>query len=159
MLLKYFIPTLTTPIFSLFIPFKPSLTPKEKRLHFSGFCHKSHMGTIKTILFSFFFAGIFISRPTTARFIHLSGKTEMKFYVSGPPSSSIASIYSSSSLVPSPSPVAENSESGGQAVHAENHHHSSIAGGGVIIGGLLTTVFATVYCYIRVTRKRDGEKY
>ncbi|XP_055823588.1 uncharacterized protein LOC129892073 [Solanum dulcamara] len=39
------------------------------------------------------------------------------------------------------------------------HHHSdkSVAGGGVIIGGLVTALFATVYCYIRVTRKRsDG---
>ncbi|XP_060189909.1 uncharacterized protein LOC132618942 [Lycium barbarum] len=39
------------------------------------------------------------------------------------------------------------------------HHHSdkSVAGGGVIIGGLVTAIFAAVYCYIRVTRKRDGE--
>lgn len=36
-------------------------------------------------------------------------------------------------------------------------HHSSdksVAGGGVIIGGLVTAIFAAVYCYIRVTRKR-----
>ncbi|KAF3650247.1 putative xyloglucan endotransglucosylase/hydrolase protein 9 [Capsicum annuum] len=39
------------------------------------------------------------------------------------------------------------------------HHHSdkSVAGGGVIIGGLVTAIFAAVYCYIRVTRKRDGD--
>ncbi|TMW81816.1 hypothetical protein EJD97_007747, partial [Solanum chilense] len=37
------------------------------------------------------------------------------------------------------------------------HHHSdkSVAGGGVIIGGLVTAIFATVYCYIRVTRKKS----
>lgn len=37
-------------------------------------------------------------------------------------------------------------------------HHSdkSVAGGGVIIGGLVTAIFAAVFCYIRVTRKRDG---
>nr|KYP50322.1 hypothetical protein KK1_027897 [Cajanus cajan] len=36
-------------------------------------------------------------------------------------------------------------------------HHStdkSVAGGGVIIGGLVTAIFAAVFCYIRVTRKR-----
>lgn len=31
----------------------------------------------------------------------------------------------------------------------------SVAGGGVIIGGLVTAIFAAVFCYIRVTRKRD----
>ncbi|KAJ7948217.1 putative Transmembrane protein [Quillaja saponaria] len=37
-------------------------------------------------------------------------------------------------------------------------HHSSdksVAGGGVIIGGLVTAIFAAVFCYIRVTRKRQ----
>ncbi|CAL0333902.1 unnamed protein product [Lupinus luteus] len=36
-------------------------------------------------------------------------------------------------------------------------HHSvdkSVAGGGVIIAGLVTAIFASVFCYIRVTRKR-----
>ncbi|KAF8409441.1 hypothetical protein HHK36_005517 [Tetracentron sinense] len=39
-------------------------------------------------------------------------------------------------------------------------HHSSgksVAGGGVIIGGLFTTIFAAVFCYIRVTRRRRGD--
>lgn len=39
-------------------------------------------------------------------------------------------------------------------------HHSpdkSVAGGGVIIGGLVTAIFAAVYCYIRVTRRRPAE--
>ncbi|CAJ1956408.1 unnamed protein product [Sphenostylis stenocarpa] len=39
-------------------------------------------------------------------------------------------------------------------------HHStdeSVAGGGVILGGLVTVTFAAVFCYIRVTRKRDSE--
>lgn len=37
------------------------------------------------------------------------------------------------------------------------HHYNdkSMAGGGVIIGGLVTAIFAAVFCYIRVTRKRD----
>ncbi|CAI9787590.1 unnamed protein product [Fraxinus pennsylvanica] len=45
----------------------------------------------------------------------------------------------------------------------EVHHSSdkSVAGGGVIIGGLVTAIFAAVYCYIRVTRRRkttiDGQ--
>lgn len=32
----------------------------------------------------------------------------------------------------------------------------SMAGGGVILGGLVTTIFAVVFCYIRVTRRRDA---
>lgn len=39
-------------------------------------------------------------------------------------------------------------------------HHStdkSVAGGGVIIGGLVTAIFAAVFSYIRVTRKRDRD--
>ncbi|KAJ1379748.1 hypothetical protein SESBI_46627 [Sesbania bispinosa] len=39
-------------------------------------------------------------------------------------------------------------------------HHStdkSVAGGGVIIGGLVTATFAAIFCYIRVTRKRDSD--
>jgi len=37
-------------------------------------------------------------------------------------------------------------------------HHStdkSVVGGGVIICGFVTAIFAAVFCYIRVTRKRD----
>ncbi|KAJ4824442.1 hypothetical protein Tsubulata_039809 [Turnera subulata] len=34
----------------------------------------------------------------------------------------------------------------------------SVAGGGVIIGGLATVIFATLFCYIRVTRKKPGDK-
>ena len=40
------------------------------------------------------------------------------------------------------------------------HHSSSdksVAGGGVIIGGLVTAIFAAVFCYIRVTRRKDGD--
>ncbi|KAL1560755.1 hypothetical protein AAHA92_10930 [Salvia divinorum] len=39
-------------------------------------------------------------------------------------------------------------------------HHSSdksVAGGGVIIGGLVTAIFAAVYCYIRVTRRKQTD--
>ncbi|KAF5200214.1 hypothetical protein FRX31_010196 [Thalictrum thalictroides] len=41
-----------------------------------------------------------------------------------------------------------------------DHHSSedeSIAGGGVIIGGLVTATFAAVFCYIRVTRKKNTQ--
>lgn len=39
------------------------------------------------------------------------------------------------------------------------HHSSSseMAGGGVIIGGLVSATFAVVFCYIRVTRKKDSD--
>lgn len=58
----------------------------------------------------------------------------------------------------SPSLAPEGSENDETGEQTEKHHHSSesVAGGGVIIGGLVTVTFAAVYCYIRVTRKRDG---
>ncbi|KAB1210096.1 hypothetical protein CJ030_MR6G011328 [Morella rubra] len=37
----------------------------------------------------------------------------------------------------------------------KHHADKSVAGGGVIIGGLVTAIFAAVFCYIRVTRRRD----
>ncbi|KAG2717131.1 hypothetical protein I3760_03G158900 [Carya illinoinensis] len=47
---------------------------------------------------------------------------------------------------------------GKQHESEKKHHHSDrsdMAGGGVIIGGLFTAIFAAVFCYIRVTRRRD----
>ncbi|KAG2712296.1 hypothetical protein I3843_04G110100 [Carya illinoinensis] len=37
----------------------------------------------------------------------------------------------------------------------KHHSDKSVAGGGVIIGGLVTVIFAAVFCYIRVTRRRN----
>ncbi|KAK7404939.1 hypothetical protein VNO78_06005 [Psophocarpus tetragonolobus] len=61
--------------------------------------------------------------------------------------------------------VADDEEKNGESKVAEapqirrlGKHHStdkSVAGGGVIIGGLVTAIFAAVFCYIRVTRRRD----
>ncbi|KAI3745061.1 hypothetical protein L1987_58162 [Smallanthus sonchifolius] len=116
------------------------------------------MGRIKILFCCFLFTGILFIRQTTARFIHLSSRTEIVSYVSDPPLLSAAE-YSSSSLVPAPSQVDEKGKIGDQEPHKESHHHDkSVAGGGVIIGGLVTVVFATLYCYIKVTRKRDGDK-
>uniref|UniRef100_M1DEI4 Transmembrane protein n=1 Tax=Solanum tuberosum TaxID=4113 RepID=M1DEI4_SOLTU len=40
------------------------------------------------------------------------------------------------------------------------HHHDSIDksiyGGGVILGGLATTFFVAIFCYIRVTRRKNN---
>lgn len=49
-------------------------------------------------------------------------------------------------------------EAAAAAAAATKHRSTdkSVAGGGVIIGGLVTAFFASVFCYIRVTRKRDG---
>lgn len=49
-------------------------------------------------------------------------------------------------------------EAAAAAAAATKHRSTdkSVAGGGVIIGGLVTAFFAAVFCYIRVTRKRDG---
>ncbi|KAI3515351.1 hypothetical protein L1887_14227 [Cichorium endivia] len=121
------------------------------------------MGTIKILLFCFLFAEILFFRPTTGRFLHLSVRTHTESYVSDPPLS--AAVDSSSSLAPALAPSREVEEidgSGGQEVHSEYHHHSDksdVAGGGVIIGGLVTAFFCTLYCYIRVTRRQDGEKH
>ncbi|KAJ1394454.1 hypothetical protein SESBI_34156 [Sesbania bispinosa] len=55
------------------------------------------------------------------------------------------------------SPKEEAAE--GPDIRRLGKHHStdkSVAGGGVIIGGLVTATFAAVFCYIRVTRKRDS---
>lgn len=52
----------------------------------------------------------------------------------------------------------ENAEAPANRRLGKHTHHSdkSVAGGGVIIGGLVTAIFAAVFCYIRVTRKKDG---
>lgn len=63
------------------------------------------------------------------------------------------------------SPAADDHDLGGAVAEAPamirrlGKHHStdkSVAGGGVIIGGLVTAIFAAVFCYIRVTRRKDN---
>ncbi|VFQ93806.1 unnamed protein product [Cuscuta campestris] len=69
------------------------------------------------------------------------------------------------SIADPPLPGGPGSESGEEEAEAPEsvatHHHSdkSVAGGEVIIGGLVTALFAAVYCYIRVTRRRvEGDQ-
>nr|KYP44307.1 hypothetical protein KK1_034220 [Cajanus cajan] len=53
-------------------------------------------------------------------------------------------------------------EAEGPDIRRLGKHHStdkSVAGGGVILGGLVTVTFAAVFCYIRVTRKRDADDH
>ncbi|EXB58581.1 hypothetical protein L484_008734 [Morus notabilis] len=52
----------------------------------------------------------------------------------------------------------DENEAEAPAIRRLGKHHSdkSMAGGGVIIGGLVTAIFAAVFCYIRVTRKRNS---
>ncbi|CAH9116479.1 unnamed protein product [Cuscuta europaea] len=46
-----------------------------------------------------------------------------------------------------------------ESLTAHHHYSKSVAGGEVIIGGLVTALFAAVYCYIRVTRRRvEGDQ-
>ncbi|GMN27095.1 hypothetical protein TIFTF001_047860 [Ficus carica] len=54
--------------------------------------------------------------------------------------------------------VMPEAEAPAPAIRRLGKHHSdkSVAGGGVIIGGLVTAIFAAVFCYIRVTRKRNS---
>ncbi|QCD87882.1 hypothetical protein DEO72_LG3g2422 [Vigna unguiculata] len=56
-----------------------------------------------------------------------------------------------------PSPEENKSAEAPQIRRLGKHHSTdkSVAGGGVIIGGLVTAIFAAVFCYIRVTRRRD----
>ncbi|KAB2613440.1 hypothetical protein D8674_035756 [Pyrus ussuriensis x Pyrus communis] len=73
----------------------------------------------------------------------------------------------SASIAAEPSSDSESMEEGvvaeapslrrlGPAEKSEKKADKSVAGGGIIIGGLVTTIFAAVFCYIRVTRKRGG---
>ncbi|KAF3443771.1 hypothetical protein FNV43_RR13461 [Rhamnella rubrinervis] len=67
----------------------------------------------------------------------------------------------SAASAPSEAKEDESSEVAGAPANRRlgKHEHrsdKSVAGGGVIIGGLVTAIFAAVFCYIRVTRKRDG---
>ncbi|KAJ8549682.1 hypothetical protein K7X08_033389 [Anisodus acutangulus] len=65
-------------------------------------------------------------------------------------------------LVSSPAP-SENGMSRGkgdqaQAVtHIRTHHsfNKSMAGGDLILGGFATALIASIFCYIRVTRRRN----
>lgn len=67
-----------------------------------------------------------------------------------------ASSASESSYYHSDPEAAEAPEIRRLGKHHQHHSDKSVAGGGVIIGGLVTAIFAAVFCYIRVTRKRHG---
>ncbi|KVH95960.1 hypothetical protein Ccrd_001961 [Cynara cardunculus var. scolymus] len=114
------------------------------------------MARFKTVLFCFLFTGIFIFRPISARTVHLSIRPELE--LDQPLSAHAPESLSSE---PAESPVGSDRDGSlGETVHSEKHHHSSdrsVAGGGIIIGGLATVTFAAVYCYIRVTRRKEGE--
>ncbi|KAL6958283.1 hypothetical protein U1Q18_001410 [Sarracenia purpurea var. burkii] len=73
--------------------------------------------------------------------------------ISDPPSSGDA--MESSSEGEDESSVAEAPEI--ERLGKRHSSDKSVAGGGVIIGGLATAIFAAVYCYIRVTRRRDDD--
>ncbi|CAN4097075.1 unnamed protein product [Withania somnifera] len=99
-----------------------------------------------------------ISRPFPRKLIV---KKVLKSSIANPPFSKgrIAEL-----LVEGENEIGEG-PSGADAPESNNyilkmgHHHAadkSVAGGGVIIGGLVTTIFAVVYCYIRVTRKKEN---
>ncbi|KAL3509618.1 hypothetical protein ACH5RR_029019 [Cinchona calisaya] len=88
------------------------------------------------------------------RLVHLSLKSHASFIANPPVEAGDHGVIENS--------VAESPEE--VVVRKISKHHStdkSVAGGGVIIGGLVTAIFAAVYCYIRVTRKKsssDGDK-
>ncbi|KAK1422903.1 hypothetical protein QVD17_18192 [Tagetes erecta] len=110
------------------------------------------MNHFKVMLFSFFFAGILIPRSTAIRPVYIQVQKELE---SNGSDKILPAFAPDSTLVHAHSPSGPQGESGEQMVHTESHHHSSVAGGGVIIGGLATVTFAAVYCYIRVTRRRN----
>ncbi|XP_042486638.1 uncharacterized protein LOC122066880 [Macadamia integrifolia] len=75
-------------------------------------------------------------------------------------------VTSEISEPPAPASMEQGNEQGSEQAEAPDirrlgKHHSSndsIAGGGVIIGGLATITFAAIFCYIRVTRRKNDEK-
>ncbi|KAF2285260.1 hypothetical protein GH714_039941 [Hevea brasiliensis] len=71
----------------------------------------------------------------------------------------VADQPASSSPGESPSPYEEWREAEAPEIRRMGKHHSSdkSVAGGVIIGGLVTAIFAAVFCYIRVTRKKQGD--
>ncbi|MCD9643309.1 hypothetical protein HAX54_030652 [Datura stramonium] len=67
-----------------------------------------------------------------------------------------------STLVPSPAPTVKAIGRGrGDQTPAVTHirtHHSfnkAMAGGDLILGGFATALIASIFCYIRVTRRRN----
>ncbi|PWA81048.1 hypothetical protein CTI12_AA191400 [Artemisia annua] len=104
------------------------------------------MGHFKLMFFCILFTITFIVHPTISRPLHATVKQE------------VDQSEGFDELAPAESP--EGLEGGHEVLEHEKHHHSSsVAGGGVIIGGLVTVTFAAVCCYIRVTRRRDGDKH
>ncbi|CAN1124022.1 hypothetical protein LINPERPRIM_LOCUS3537 [Linum perenne] len=51
----------------------------------------------------------------------------------------------------------EAAEVAAEKEQRKKHIDKSVAGGGVILGGLITAVCMAVFCYIRVTRRRDED--
>ncbi|KAF1859241.1 hypothetical protein Lal_00009825 [Lupinus albus] len=104
---------------------------------------------------------IFLLIMTTQIFVleallHESDDTHKSNKIANEPSVSYGSTNSTSSKEESHKEKVASAE--GPNIRRFGKHHStdkSVAGGGVIIGGLVTATFATVFCYIRVTRKRE----
>ncbi|ONK74682.1 uncharacterized protein A4U43_C03F9060 [Asparagus officinalis] len=95
-----------------------------------------------------FIATLATARPllmmvhTTALELHSHGKAH-------PPSSSSPLNFYESGIAHSPE----------KAMLAKHQPFDrSIAGAEVILGGLATTIFAAIFCYIRVTRQRTEEE-
>nr|DAD20678.1 TPA_asm: hypothetical protein HUJ06_022141 [Nelumbo nucifera] len=67
----------------------------------------------------------------------------------------------SSAAAPSSEDEGESTEvAEAPGIRRMGKHHSSggsAAGGGVIIGGIATAIFAVVFAYIRVTRRRNAD--
>ncbi|XAR55432.1 hypothetical protein NMG60_11035499 [Bertholletia excelsa] len=99
-----------------------------------------------------------------------SGGSELKPFVTvrtGDETSGTGSVHSTHSIADPPSSGDSESSSEGSAAEApeirrlgrHNGSDKSVAGGGVIIGGLVTAIFAAIFCYIRVTRRRECEHH
>lgn len=132
------------------------------------------MGRFKSVLIVFLLAEIFFVQTMAARSMGFNLYL-LKLTVRTGSNSKGEAITGSDSPISSPSTAeSPKSRSSSEAergeesiaeppevIRTEKHHSSdkSVAGGGVIIGGLVTAIFAAVYCYIRVTRKRVGENH
>lgn len=104
-----------------------------------------------------------------ALFSILHARTDGSAFITdpGPPNLKSRSLLSEKTIADPPSAPLSDDEERKAIAEAPTEwesrkmgrHHSSEAGGGVIIGGLVTAIFAAVYCYIRVTRRRSAENF
>ncbi|XP_020081805.1 uncharacterized protein LOC109705483 [Ananas comosus] len=112
----------------------------------------------RVILFCVLAADIVTTLATARSFPTVDRTTAIQIdrpMVADPPSSS-----SSSYAVTSSASFESRPAEGPASFHPHVKHRPfdrSLAGGKIILGGLAAAIFAAVFCYIRITRRKSGE--